>query len=241
MNIHIYRNKKELDKAVADILIESVMRNPKITLGLATGSTPIGVYELLIKDHQMNHTDYAQVTNVNLDEYVKIGKNHPESYFSFMKKNLFDHINIQMTQVHLPDGEADDLDEACKAYNAVLTDHTPDIQILGIGGNGHIGFNEPGTPFDVKTHIVKLAEKTRKDNARFFNTLDEVPKEAITMGIQNIMDAKKIILMASGANKAEAVKQMLSGPITEDLPASILQNHPDVEVFIDKEAAKLIL
>jgi len=170
MNIHIYRNKKELDKAVADILIESVMNHPKITLGLATGSTPIGVYELLIKDHQTNHTDYAQVTTVNLDEYVKIGKNHPESYFSFMKKNLFDHINIDMNQVHLPDGEANDLDEACKAYNDVLNAHTPDIQILGIGGNGHIGFNEPGTPFDVKTHIVKLAEKTRKDNARFFSS-----------------------------------------------------------------------
>lgn len=241
MNIHIYKNKKELDQAVADILIEHVQQNPTITLGLATGSTPIGVYDLLIKDHQMNLTDYSRVTTVNLDEYVKIGKNHPESYFSFMKKNLFDHINIQMDQVHLPDGETDDLDQACEAYNRVLSQHIPDIQILGIGGNGHIGFNEPGTPFDMKTHIVKLAEKTRKDNARFFESLDDVPKEAITMGIQNIMDARKIILMASGANKAEAVKQMLSGPITEQLPASVLQNHPNVEVYIDKEAAKLII
>lgn len=241
MNIHIYRNKKELDKAVSDILIEAIKDNPTITLGLATGSTPVGVYELLIKDHQTNHTDYSKVTSVNLDEYVKIGKTHPESYFSFMKKNLFDHINIDFNQVHLPDGESDDLNIACEAYNDVLSLHIPDIQILGIGSNGHIGFNEPGTPFDVKTHIVTLAEKTRKDNARFFNALDEVPKEAITMGIKNIMDAKKIILMASGANKAEAIKQMLSGPITEQLPASILQNHPDVEVFIDKEAAKLII
>lgn len=241
MNIHIYRNKKELDKAVADILIDAIKNNPYITLGLATGSTPLGVYEILIKDHQMNRTDYSNVTSVNLDEYVKIGKSHPESYLSFMKKNLLDHIDINFNRVFLPDGETDDLDVACEAYNNVLSAHIPDVQILGIGSNGHIGFNEPGTPFDIKTHIVTLAEKTRKDNARFFNSLEDVPKEAITMGIKNIMDAKKIILMASGSNKAEAVKQMLSGPITEQLPASILQNHPDVEVFIDKEAAKLII
>lgn len=241
MNIHIYRNKKELDLAVSEILIETVKSNPKSILGLATGSTPIGVYELLIKDHQTNHTDYSNVTTVNLDEYVKIGKNHPESYLSFMKKNLFDHININHQNVYIPDGETSDLTQACTDYNQVLTQFVPDVQILGIGSNGHIGFNEPGTPFGIKTHIVTLAEKTRKDNARFFESLDLVPKEAITMGIQNIMDAKKIILMASGANKAEAIKQMLSGPITETLPASVLQNHPNVEVFIDKEAAKLIL
>ena len=241
MNIHIYRNKKELDKAVADILIDAIKNNPYITLGLATGSTPLGVYELLIKDHQMNRTDYSNVTSVNLDEYVKIGKSHPESYLSFMKKNLLDHIDINFNRVFLPDGETDDLVASCEAYNNVLSAHIPDVQILGIGSNGHIGFNEPGTPFDIKTHIVTLAEKTRKDNARFFNSLEDVPKEAITMGIKNIMDAKKIILMASGSNKAEAIKQMLSGPITEQLPASILQNHPDVEVFIDKEAAKLII
>lgn len=241
MNIHIYRNKKELDQAVANLLIAQVKLNPKSILGLATGSTPLGVYELLVKDHQVNHTNYQSITSVNLDEYVKIGKNHPESYYSFMRRNLFDHINIKAENVYLPDGEAIDLNQACKEYDEILKSNIPDIQILGIGANGHIGFNEPGTPFDSKTQIVTLQDKTRQDNARFFNSLNEVPTHAITMGIQNIMDAKKIILMASGQNKAEAIKAMISGPITESLPASILQKHPSVEIFIDKEAAKLIL
>ncbi|PKK86647.1 MAG: glucosamine-6-phosphate deaminase [Tenericutes bacterium HGW-Tenericutes-8] len=241
MNIHIYNSKSQIDQAVAKLLIDQVLENPKCTLGLATGSTPIGIYQLLVKDHLKNQTNYEQVTTVNLDEYIGLPKTHGESYYNFMHRNLFSYINIQKDNIYLPDGLTDDLQLACENYNRVLSQFVPDIQILGIGTNGHIGFNEPNTPFDSKTHIIELAEKTRKDNARFFNTMDEVPTHAITMGIQNIMDAKKIILVATGKQKASAVKAMISGPVNESIPASILQKHNNVEIFLDKEAASLLL
>ncbi|MCU0104261.1 glucosamine-6-phosphate deaminase [Acholeplasma vituli] len=240
MNIHILRSKAEIDRAVADLFIEQVKANPNSVLGLATGSTPLGVYALLAKDHKENHTDYHNVTTVNLDEYIGLPDGHPESYKEFMKRNLFNHINVDFNRVHIPSIQGT-YEESCKAYNDLLNQFVPDIQLLGIGANGHIGFNEPGTKADSKTHTVLLAEKTRLDNARFFNHIDEVPTHAITMGIQNILDAKRIVLIATGASKADAIYKMITGEITESLPASFLQKHSNVDIFLDKEAAKLLL
>ena len=241
MKIHVFNSKDLVNQTVSDHIIKFVRENKQGVLGLATGSTPIGVYEALIKDHKANGTDYSQIRTVNLDEYVNLDKNHPESYYSFMHRNLFNEINVNKDNINLPDGNNKDLIEASKAYDLVLEQNQPDIQILGIGANGHIGFNEPGTPFDSTTHIVYLQEQTRKDNARFFNSIDEVPTQAITMGIKSIMQAKRIILIAFGENKAEAVYQMIKGKVTINLPASILQNHPNVEVYLDEAAAKKMM
>ena len=241
MNIHIYNSKTQIDQAVAKLLIEQVKEKPDCILGLATGSTPVGIYQLLTKDHSKNQTDYHAVKTVNLDEYIGLPKTHTESYYNFMNRHLFSQINIDQKNTYIPDGLCSDQQAACDAYNQVLDNYVPDIQLLGIGTNGHIGFNEPNTSFLSKTHIIELAEKTRKDNARFFDSIDEVPTHAITMGIQNIMNAKKIILVATGKQKASAVKAMISGPIHEGLPASVLQQHPNVEIFLDKEAASLLL
>lgn len=241
MNIHILRSKHEIDRVVSNELIQLVKTNPACVLGLATGSTPLGIYGLLVKDHQNNHTSYQSVTTVNLDEYIGLEITHPETYHQFMHRNLFNHIDIKSSNTHIPNGLSQDMIQACLDYDQLLSKHVPDIQLLGIGANGHIGFNEPNTPFDSTTHIINLTQKTREDNARFFNNIDEVPTQAITMGIQNIMDAKKIILIATGASKAEAVYDMISGDVTPSLPASILQKHPNVDIYLDKDAAKLLL
>lgn len=207
-------------------------------LGLATGSSPVGLYQLLVKEHQKKGRDYSKVTTYNLDEYVGLGKYHSQSYYTFMNENLFSGIEIPGENTHLPDGNCDDLNQACKDYDDALDKVSVDVQLLGIGGNGHIGFNEPGTPFTSTTHIVTLKEKTRKDNARFFDPLGEqVPTQAITMGISTIMKAKKVILLASGSNKVDAIYGLVKGPVSEDCPASILQNHPDCLVIVDEAAA----
>ena len=241
MNIHIYKNKKSLDEAVSRLLIEQVKKHPKSVLGLATGSPPLGIYKQLIDDHKRHKTSYKDIYTINLDEYVGLDKNSPASYQSFMKKNLFDALDINPKNTFIPDGNTSDLDAACKAYDDIISTHPIDIQLLGIGGNGHIGFNEPHTPFDSLTHIIELALKTRQDNAIHFNALDEVPTKAITMGIESITSAKKIILVATGNNKAQAVKEMLFGAVDPKLPASVLRTHPNVDVFLDYQAASLIL
>ena len=241
MKIHVFNTKAEVDDIVSKHIIKLVKENKKAVLGLATGSSPIGIYEQLIKDHQANHTDYSQIKTINLDEYVGLPKDHFESYHTFMNRNLFSHININKSNINLPDGNNPDLEQACKLYDDVLANNIPDLQILGLGSNGHIGFNEPGTKFDSTTNIVTLQENTRQDNARFFNSIDEVPTESITMGIKSIMAAKRIILVAFGKNKADAVYQMVKGLVTEDLPASILQNHLNVEIYLDQDAASKIL
>jgi len=237
MKIHVLNSKELVNKTVSEHLIKFVREHKTGVLGLATGSTPIGIYEALVKDHKENNTDYSQIRTINLDEYVNLDQNHPESYYSFMHRNLFDHINVKPEHIHLPNGNEKDLEMACKSYNDVLKNNQPDIQILGIGANGHIGFNEPGTSFDSSVHIIELQEQTRLDNARFFDSMDDVPKKAITMGIKNIMDAKRIILIAFGENKSEAVYQMVKGKVTENLPASILQKHNNVEIYLDESAA----
>jgi glucosamine-6-phosphate deaminase len=241
MNIHIFKNKKSLDEAVSRLLIEQVNKHPKSVLGLATGSTPLGIYKQLMDDHKRHKTSYQDVVTINLDEYVGLDKNSPASYQSFMKVNLFDALDINPKNTFIPDGGTKDLDAACQAYDDIMKKHPIDIQLLGIGSNGHIGFNEPNTPFDSETHIIELALKTRTDNAVHFKSLDDVPTQAITMGIKSITNAKRILLVAIGANKAQAVKGMIFGEVDPILPASVLQTHPNVDVFLDYQAASLIL
>lgn len=207
-------------------------------LGLATGSSPVGLYQEMIRDHQENGTDYSNIITFNLDEYIGLPRNHRESYWTFMHVNLFDHIDIPDKNVHVPLGCGADPEADCAAYEAELSKYTVDVQVLGIGSDGHIAFNEPGCPFDSVTHLMDLTEQTRRDNARFFGgDINQVPKKAATMGLASIMRAKKIIMIATGENKADAVKGMMEGPKTVDCPASILQDHPEVYVFLDRAAA----
>ena len=221
-------------------IMKSYLKPGKV-LGLATGSTPLGLYSRMVKDHKENNTSYKQIKSFNLDEYVGLPIEHPESYYAFMHRNLFDHIDIDPNNAHVPCGLGDDLDKNCKEYEQMIEKDPIDIQILGIGSDGHIAFNEPGTPFDSMTHVCDLAQSTIKDNARFFdNDMSKVPTKAVTQGIGTIMKAKNIILIATGSNKAQAVKDMIEGDIDEACPASILQNHQDVIVIVDEAAASLL-
>ena len=241
MKVIVAENREIASQEGAKIIIDQVKNNPETILGLATGTTPIDLYNNMVKDHKENGTDYSKVKSYNLDEYVGLDGTHPQSYYYFMFEHLFNHININPENVHVPVGKGD-LQAACNAYNDALKQNQVDIQLLGIGSNGHIGFNEPGTPADSVTHVVDLKESTIKDNARLFFNGDEdaVPKQAVSMGIANIMNAKKVLLLAFGEGKAKAVKGMLEGEVTPELPASILQNHPDVTVIVDKVAASLL-
>lgn len=234
----IVENYDEISKEAFRVMKEFL--KPGKVLGLATGSSPIGLYKEMIKDHKENGTSYRDIITFNLDEYANLPIEHKESYYSFMHENLFNHIDIKEENVHVPSGLGD-LESSCKAYDEMIDKNPIDIQLLGIGANGHIGFNEPNTSFESGTHVTDLTEQTRKDNARFFDPLgEEVPTQACTMGLKTIMKAKKILLVANGENKAKAVKGMLEGEITEDVPASILQNHNDVVVIIDKAASTLL-
>lgn len=235
MKVIVVKNYDEVSKEAFNVMKEVVTSNPNAVLGLATGSSPIGLYENMIKDHKENGTSYAGCQSFNLDEYVGIDRNHSQSYWTFMHENLFHGIDLPEDKVHVPYGNTK---EDCEAYEKAMENVSVDVQVLGIGGNGHIGFNEPGTPFTEETHIVELTEKTRQDNARFFeDDINKVPTHAITMGIATIMKAKKILLVASGANKADAVAAMVNGPVDENCPASVLQNHNDVVVIVDEAAA----
>lgn len=236
MNIQVFQSKEALYDAVAKVYIDRLNQNPNLTLGLATGTTPIPLYKKLIKAYQEKLISFKGVKTFNLDEYIGLDESHPETYFNFMRRELFNHVDIDLNQTHIPNGRID-FNEAMKDYQLLLQENPIDIQLLGIGSNGHIGFNEPNTPFDSKTHIIELALKTRKDNSRLFNSLDEVPTHAITMGISEILEAKEIIVIATGKNKSDAVYEMIKGPVTESLPASILQKHKNVMVFLDTDAA----
>ena len=238
MNVIICKNYHEISKKASEIVIDQIKRKPTSVLGLATGSTPLGLYEYLSKAYQEGKVSFKDVSTFNLDEYIGISHDHPQSYHYYMDQHFFSEIDIKDENTHLPENDEDCLEENIEQYNDMLKENPIDLQILGIGSNGHIGFNEPGTPFSNETFIAYLDEQTRKDNARFFDSFDEVPKEAITMGIKNIMKSKKILLLASGEEKADAIQDMIHGEVTEDLPASILQLHPDVTIIIDKQAAK---
>ncbi|MBR2350449.1 MAG: glucosamine-6-phosphate deaminase [Clostridia bacterium] len=240
MNVIIAKSYDEMSKKAFEIMKATVESKKDATLGLATGSTPIGLYEEMIADHKACGTSYAEVSTFNLDEYVGLDYSSDQSYVYFMREHLFDHIDIKLENTNIENGKAADPAAECARYNALLAENTVDLQILGIGSNGHIAFNEPGTPFDSVTHVVDLTETTIKDNSRLFNSIDEVPKQAFTMGLSNIMTAKKIVILANGANKAKAVHGMVHGEITEDLPASILQNHSDCTLICDEAAASLL-
>jgi len=238
--IHVYKTVDEVSQKAFEIVNEIVKSNHPVTLGLATGSSPVGMYARLVKDHEENKTTYKNVTTYNLDEYVGLPKGHTQSYLTFMNENLFDYVDIQRKNIHMPSAHSDDLKKDAQEYSkAVLAAHV-DVQVLGVGSNGHIGFNEPGTPFDSITHVVALKDETRQDNARFFSSIDEVPEYAVSMGITEIMAAKKIVLIAIGNKKALAVKEMIHGKIREEVPCTILQKHPDVVLILDKEAASLL-
>lgn len=201
------------------------------TLGLATGSTPVTLYQEMVT----SALDFSHLTSVNLDEYVGLSGENPQSYRYFMNEHLFKKKPFKETFV--PNGQAKDLDEECARYNDIIAQHPIDLQVLGIGRNGHIGFNEPGTSFDVQTHVVALTDSTIEANKRYFDSIEEVPTHALSMGIASILKSKQIILMAFGKEKAAAVAKMIEGPVTEQLPASVLQTHPNVIVIVDEQAA----
>ena len=236
MKIIITKDYEELSAKAAEILLGAVKQNPQAVLGLATGTTPLGLYAKMIADHRENGTDYSQIRTVNLDEYKGLPKTHGQSYAYFMRKNLFEGLGITPGQTNIEDGTAEDDKAECARYDALLEALPRDIQLLGLGSNGHIAFNEPGTPFGSGTHVVALAESTVRDNARLFKDISEVPRKAFTMGIRQIMQAKKVLILASGANKAEAVYKMVKGDVTEKVPASVLQLHPDCTLIADEAA-----
>lgn len=237
MEIIKVRDYKELSKKAAEIIIRKVKQSNTLTIGLATGSTPEGLYRELIYEHRLNKTSYQHVTTFNLDEYVGIKPEDPNSYHYYMNQHLFRGIDILQNNTHIPSGIAKNLAEECVKYDQLVESAGGiDLQILGIGQNGHIGFNEPGTSFKSKTHAVQLKESTREANARFFPTFEAVPTHAITMGISTILKSKQILLLVSGEEKAEALQQLLYGEISEQFPASVLKLHPNVTIIADDHA-----
>lgn len=242
MNIIIVKDYKEMSRKAAHLFVGQILQKPNSVLGLATGSTPVGLYEELVKFYNEGMIDFEDVMSFNLDEYIGLSPDHEQSYAYFMKKHLFEHINIHSDKWFVPSGTADDIDGECTHYEEMIADAGGiDLQILGIGRNGHIGFNEPDIKFEATTHMVALDEQTISDNARFFDTAEEVPKTAISMGIKTIMQSRGIILLAAGQEKADAVAGMVSGKITPELPASVLQLHPNVTVIVDEAAASKIM
>lgn len=220
-----------------DIFRQEVGKNPQGTFGFATGSTPLGFYQCILEDYTLNQTDYSNIKTFNLDEYVGLNEHHPQSYYHFMNHHLFHPLQLSKEQVHLPKGNAKDLQEECARYESLLCTNPLDLQILGIGENGHIGFNEPGTSFDSTVHVTTLKESTRQANSRFFDSIHDVPTQAITMGIQNILQAKKIVVLVSGSSKAAILKEIFHSPVTTNIPASVLRYHSDTTFIIDEDAA----
>ena len=231
----VYLEKNEIAKEIANIFIEKVKENPSCVLGLATGSSPLGIYKNMIEACKNGEVSFKDVTTFNLDEYLGLDGNHDQSYRYFMNVNLFDHIDINKANTNVPSGFVKDDNEAALYDEAIKAKGGIDIQLLGLGSDGHIAFNEPGTPFNTLTHIAELTEQTITDNARFFESIEDVPTKACTMGLKSIMNAKKIVLIATGKSKAEAVRQLINGEVSEAWPCTILRNHPDVVIYVDKE------
>lgn len=238
MKVIVENNYDMVSKKAAELVNNEIAKNPNIVLGLATGSTPVGMYKELINKHKSEGTDFSKVKTFNLDEYVGLDGEHSQSYRYFMNDELFNHINIELKNTFVPNGKAEDLDRVCKEYDEKIKEAGGiDLQILGIGQNGHIAFNEPARELNAYTSVVDLTESTINVNSRFFNSIDEVPKTAISMGIASILKAKKIILLASGKNKKEVIKQLLENPVlSTEFPASMLLCHPDVTVIVDRDA-----
>ena len=238
MEVIVKNNYEEMSTLAAEMIATLIRKKPNCVLGLATGSTPVGTYKELIRLHKNEGLDFSKVTTFNLDEYVGLSPDHDQSYRTFMNTNLFNHINIKKQNTNVPDGMADDIPAACEAYERKIKKAGGiDIQLLGIGGNGHIAFNEPGSSLGSRTRVKTLDERTRQDNARFFKSLDEVPQYAVTMGIGTIMDARQLILLANKDNKADAILMTVEGPITAMVPATIVQLHPKATIITDKAAA----
>ncbi|MCI5556460.1 glucosamine-6-phosphate deaminase [bacterium] len=229
----------DMSRKAANIISAQVIMKPNCVLGLATGGTPVGTYKQLVEWYNKGDLDFSEVTTVNLDEYRGLPREHPESYWSFMHKNLFDLVNIRPEAIHLPDGTNMDSAAECAHYDEIIRQlGGVDLQLLGIGHDGHIGFNEPGAAFELGTHCVSLTEETIEANKRFFDgDVNQVPKQAYTMGIKTIMQARKVLMVANGAGKADIVKKAFFGPVTPEVPASILQMHPDFTLVLDAEAA----
>ncbi|MFP7492384.1 glucosamine-6-phosphate deaminase [Terribacillus saccharophilus] len=237
MTMEKAKDYAELSEMAAARIISKLSTKPDSVLGLATGSTPEGMYEALIKAYKERNVSFAEAVTFNLDEYVGLESNDENSYAYYMNKKLFSHIDISPENAHLPNGKSDDLDAACADYERMIENAGGiDLQVIGIGLNGHIGFNEPHTPFEQRTHIVELDETTRNANARFFADLDSVPKHAITMGIQNIMESKELLLLVAGEQKASVLERLVYGDKTEAFPASIIKDHPNVTIIADQGA-----
>jgi glucosamine-6-phosphate deaminase len=239
MNIITVKNYEEMSERAGDLLIQKLTAEKNPVLGLATGSTPEGMYAYLAEKYKAGKVSFSHAQSFNLDEYVGLDAEDPNSYRFYMQEQLFRHIDIKEENVHLPNGTATDLEAECRAYEKKI-EHAGkiDLQVLGIGLNGHIGFNEPGTSFTSRTHVVALDETTRKANARFFNSMEEVPTQAITMGMQTIMESKEILMLVSGEKKAKTLSKLLKEEVNENFPASILHQHPNVTIIADEAARK---
>ena len=242
MNIHIFDSEAKINEVGANIIASVVQTKSNAVLGLATGGTPVGIYAKLVEAYEAGLVSFKNVTTYNLDEYVGIDENHEQSYRYYMQQNLFNHVDVQPERTHVPFGKAEDLQSECARYDQEIEQAGQlDIQLLGLGHNGHIGFNEPEQTLSSGTHVVQLAEETRNANARYFNSLDEVPSQAITMGVGTILKAKMLLLVVKGADKADIVKQALQGPISTQCPASLLQLHPNLVVLLDEAAGSKLL
>ena len=241
MKIYRAENYDAMSRQAANILSAQVILKPDSVLGLATGSTPVGMYRQLVNWYEKGDIDFSQVHTVNLDEYLGLAPDHDQSYRYFMQQNLFDHINVRPENTNVPNGLASDPEAECRRYDQVIAGLGGiDLQVLGMGHNGHIGFNEPGETFELGTHVVDLTETTIQANARFFASKDEVPRRAITMGIKSIMQARHILVVVSGEDKAEIVRRAFAGPVTPLVPASILQMHPHLSLVGDEAALSLL-
>ena len=238
MRVIIVKDKAEMGEMAAEIIAEGMRPKEHFVLGLATGTTPIPLYKELIRMHKEEGLDFSTTITFNLDEYVGLEGTHEQSYRFFMNRELFNHLNINQKATHVPDGMADDVEMSCAEYESMIADcGGVDCQVLGIGSNGHIGFNEPGTSLGSRTHKTALTESTIRDNSRLFEKVEDVPTEAVTMGIGTILDAESILLLATGANKVKAVADAIEGPVTATCPASALQLHPNVTFVITEDAA----
>jgi len=241
MEFKVFDTYEEASKYAADLVAEVIKDKKDAVLGLATGSTPIGMYKELIRKYEKGELDFSETKSVNLDEYIGIDGKHPQSYRYFMNKNLFDHINVDKKNTYVPNGIATDLNDEARNYDKLVKSLGGiDIQILGIGANGHIGFNEPSSTLHLNTHVTNLKSETITANARFFESEKEVPTKAITMGIGAIMNARRIVLIATGSSKAEVVRSLKDSLISTNIPATILKTHQDVMVILDKKAAELL-
>ncbi len=239
MNLICAKDYEEMSRKAANLIAAQILMKPDCVLGLATGSTPIGIYKRLVEQFEAGDLDFSRVTTVNLDEYCGLAKDDPQSYHYFMQKNLFSKVNIDPERIYIPDGTDRDVERACGQYDEMICRMGGiDLQLLGLGHNGHIGFNEPGDVFEPQTHPVQLSENTMEANRRFFKEGESMPTQAYTMGIRSIMQARKIIVAVNGADKAEILHSVICGKITPEVPASILQLHRDVTVVADEAAAE---